>query len=32
MAGTIVSEEAPFCLLCVPYLDQEEIKLWKKFI
>ena len=32
MAGVIVSEEKPFCLLFVPYLDQEEIKLCKKFI
>ena len=32
MAGVIVSEGKPFCLLFVPYLDQEEIKLCKKFI
>ena len=33
MAGAIVSEETPFCLLFVPpYIDQEEIKLCKKFI
>ena len=32
MVGAIVSEETPFCFLFVPYLDQEEIKLCKKFI
>ena len=31
MAGAIASEET-LCLLFVPYLDQEEIKLCKKFI
>ena len=32
MEGAIVSEETPFCLLSVPYLEQEEIKMCKKFI
>ena len=32
MAGAIVSEETLFCLLFVPYIDQEEIKLCKKLI
>ena len=32
MEGAIVSEETPFYLLSVPYLEQEEIKMCKKFI
>ena len=32
MEGLIASGETPFCLLSVPYLDQEKIKLCKEFI
>ena len=32
MERVIVSDETPFLLLSVPYLDQEKIKLCKEFI
>ena len=32
MEGAIVREETPFYILSVAYLEQEEIKMCKKFI